>query len=564
MPESTIRLPIEIEKQAKAIDELKKVQKALADVGRESTSVNAAISKASKKMASDMGDAFTGMKKKGEDWKKSLTPARDGLELLTKGIQGLKKAIELAEFSQEFKRLERAIPVDRMRELQKEATGTTSKFELMQKAAKELGIGATEGMDETAKSLQNVLGQWNHFFEQAKVAVGGLIGDAILWLDRLSNKLAGIGGPRGVNQAELDANPRLNIALNARKAADDKWKAMMGMSGTKGQEAFLDQYGRATAEWHAFYNAGVDEFNRFGGDQESYAEPPNNKWGDYLSKMGRGITYGSKGAGKKAGAKSPEWKDKNWAQNAEGYIDDYFSGAQAGAGSSLWSTNFGGSAADDFLTGTADVGTKEMGALGMDWLSSLEGAGEKLKKYQEETEQYTSAINTAFDAMSSGVAAAVDAAVNGSESILKAFAKATSNELKAVALKNGILAIQEKALAFAAAARYDYRSAGEHNAAASQHALAAVAAGAGAMAAGALGMVAGGGGGGGPGGGNGRPVAGGQANQGGGPQTIIVNVHGAISAGDHAKLGETIVKATEAGRRSGRVRDQQTITTRFE
>lgn len=176
----------------------------------------------------------------------------------------------------------------------------------------------------------------------------------------------------------------------------------------------------------------------------------------------------------------------------------------------------------------------------------------------------SSALGGAFGAFGSGISSAVDAAVTGSESIGKAFMKASADALKSLAIESTVRALYNTAMGIGSLYLSPPAAAG-YFAAAGQFALAATAAGAGAAA---LGAMAGGGGAspGGGGGGAGMPSMAGmssfnpQQNQ---AQTIIVNVSGAVTAGDYKQLGTTIQKAVQAGQQAGSVRPDTSLTIKF-
>ena len=157
----------------------------------------------------------------------------------------------------------------------------------------------------------------------------------------------------------------------------------------------------------------------------------------------------------------------------------------------------------------------------------------------------------AFGALSDGIAASVSAAIDGSENIGKAFAKAAAAALKATAVQASVSALWETAKGIAALA-VGSPSAGAHFKAAAVFAATAVAAGVGSAAFGA----AGGGGasaigantGAGAAGGLGGRSSGGANGQ--GNVTYIINVNGYV--GDEKKLGEEIERKRQAAHRAGR------------
>ncbi len=244
-----------------------------------------------------------------------------------------------------------------------------------------------------------------------------------------------------------------------------------------------------------------------GGEREADGEWGGG-WGDLFSGLGAlpgalGEAYSSEGFLERrmrlynegqaaAGAKGLEG-----LLGAAGRIGGALDSALGGAGGAL--SLFGGGARD-----------------------KTEATTEKL---QEMLGDRASAVGSAYDALSSGIMAAVDAAITGSDSIGKAFAKAASAALKSIAVESTGRAIYHGALALGSLAFGDVKGAGLHAAAAAKFGLAAV--GTGVLAAGLGSLGAGGGASAGAGGG-GASVGGGFGGQsgGGGPRNITINVNG--------------------------------------
>jgi hypothetical protein len=165
--------------------------------------------------------------------------------------------------------------------------------------------------------------------------------------------------------------------------------------------------------------------------------------------------------------------------------------------------------------------------------------------------------------MSSGLSAAVEAAITGSDSIGKAFMKASAAALKSIAIESTVRALYNTAMGLGSL-YFDPPAAVGYFAAAATFGLAAAAAGAGSAVLGSLG--GGGAGGATPTAGSHVPgsIASSAPQQQQGAQTVIVNVNGALTAGDYAKLGSVIQKATQYGQQAGRVRSQSSLTVSFE
>lgn len=180
------------------------------------------------------------------------------------------------------------------------------------------------------------------------------------------------------------------------------------------------------------------------------------------------------------------------------------------------------------------------------------------EKFLANLEDQTSKTGAAFSALSSGMAASVEAAITGSQSIGQAFKNAAAAALKATAVESTIKALYHTAAGVGSIALGPIGgvSAAAHFKAAGLYAATALAAGAA-----SAGLGGGGGGGGGyagagaGGGGYSRP------SQGGGDGGSIINItigHGFV--GDEQKLGAEIHKAVASARRSGRARDSSVIS----
>ena len=161
----------------------------------------------------------------------------------------------------------------------------------------------------------------------------------------------------------------------------------------------------------------------------------------------------------------------------------------------------------------------------------------------------------AFGALSDGIAASVGAAIDGSESMGKAFLRAAAASLKATAIQATINALWETAQGFAKLATGN-PAAAAHFKAAAIFAATAAAAGAGSAA---LGSHGGGGGGGGSGARASGPSSGGFARGasggggGGGGNTIILV--GDVFGRRPEDIAADIEKARRQGKRTGRVID---------
>lgn len=215
-----------------------------------------------------------------------------------------------------------------------------------------------------------------------------------------------------------------------------------------------------------------------------------------------------------------------------------------------------------FLNPTApDAGGDERGGFLQSGFKDFTDQLQKEESFMSELKDKTSVLGGAFGTLESGISAAVEAAIDGSDSIAKAFAKASSAALKSIAIESATRALYETALGFGDLA-WGRPTAALHFKSAAVFTAAAVAAGVGAAALGALGggSSSSAGSGGVPSGGGG-PTS--QANN-NGPSVVNVYISGAVTAGDYAQLGETVTKAVKLGQQTGRVRSGDNVTVTWE
>lgn len=237
---------------------------------------------------------------------------------------------------------------------------------------------------------------------------------------------------------------------------------------------------------------------------------------------------------------------------------------------SLWgavrdagATNFSGGVADAAAGVTGGI-VDALHAFGSGAASVLapgvKGA-EDMRKFEGQLNDTSSVLGGSFAAMTSGLSAAVDAAVTGSMAIGKAFKQAAAAALKSLAIESAVRAAYNTAMGLGALVFRPDAAAG-YFAAAAQFSATAVLAGAGGA------LLGGGGGGGGGGAAASGPravpyVGGGGGGGGGGPQTIVVNIGGGVVASP-TELGRVIDEAVNQGRRAGRVRDEKNVVVRYE
>lgn len=556
MSESTIVLPIEV-KDEQAIRELKKIQAQLGAVGKESAAVNAALAKSmdavATKAAAAYGDIAAKIDKVGAATKR-LEGFAKGLITLEVGKKFIQWGADAAKFAMDFKRLEASVPVKRLRELQIETDGTVSKFELLKRASKD---ALALPVDEATKNMLRTQAAWEDFVDRVKVGVGSVVME-------VARGIAILTGLMDYSKSE-------KIQGRARDRAN---KRTPGLSlQNQGQLGFLPN-GEAWAAGQIGGQYAQDRASQIMAGQVVYAQElagsvREQQLLDINEKVNQQVElsklpgYTNKPNKKRGGGgrdqSTPWWTQLAYnTQRDTSFLRTDLAGLGRGA-----------------LGVLGDIGKGDSGqrSAGLDFIGGGEaGMGDLAKKMEEDREaseelltslrDQGTEIGAIFSGVTSGITAAMDAVISGEESVGKAIKKALSQELKAIAIKNTILAAEQAALAIGAAASYRYDSAAAHGVAAAKHAAVAI------LAGGSAAALGGGGGGGGAASGRAGAAGGGPSPTGSrtddrGPQNITVNVVVGAAA-DHGKLGEVIVKAIDKGKQSGRVRDDRQVTVQYE
>ncbi len=180
----------------------------------------------------------------------------------------------------------------------------------------------------------------------------------------------------------------------------------------------------------------------------------------------------------------------------------------------------------------------------------------KLEEFSELLQDKGTLAGGAFDALTSGMAAAVSAAIDGSESIGQAFLKASAAALKGLAVESTVRAAYHLAMGIGSAVIHPAAAAG-HFAASAKFAATAALAGVSSAALGAAYSAPGSAGGSGASAGNAtsmlRPNADSQ-----GPSTVIINVHGNM-LGTQRDLGATVSNAIEQSKSARRYRSSSVV-----
>lgn len=171
--------------------------------------------------------------------------------------------------------------------------------------------------------------------------------------------------------------------------------------------------------------------------------------------------------------------------------------------------------------------------------------------FMKQLTDQTTMLGGAWGVFQGAFGSAVSAAIDGSESIGKAFAKASAAGLKSLAVEYAVRALGEGAFALSSLAFGDGKGAATHGLAALKFAAAAAAAGVGSHV---LGSLAGGGGGGANAGagaaGGGYASAGARGGGGGGGDTIIVNL-GDGFYGNRQETADAVARGVRQATRQG-------------
>lgn len=572
MSESTITLPVVVEDRA-ALAELKKIQKELGAAGVESAKLNKQIEDSMKNMASKVGKAYGDMGLSLAGLKNKWTEFSSAINVAQQGFGWAKQAIDLAKYSAEFSRLERAVPVERMRALQAETGGTVSKFDLLKRAAKEMGLSATAGLDDASKRMQQTLITWENTVDSIKAGLGSIAMTAIDWLDRLSDSIAGVETIR-TRRDQARANAKRNIIDRRPQDPNASFAANAARNYVdEDSPEFLDEVAKQE-KWLIRNNVGADAAApRAILDAALRAQRDRpGAWSGLLKPSGGSIVpsigdayrsaqmWNAEAALQPGKRKDTKWTFGDLVSPTAHYGADIVNAGAGALGDWSQSANGVGSVFSRIggigggLAGAVG-GAYEAGAGGM--REGLGAQADKLAEFRKQIQDNTSAVGAAYSVLSSGLAAGVEAAIAGSDSIGRAALKAAQTSLRAIAVQSAVKAIYSTAEGlftgnpanFAAAAKYT---------------AAAIAAGVGSAALGSMAGSAGPSAGASAGGGNAAnavPTASQSVQS--GPQTIVVNIGGGVLAMDKGQLGEVVVKAIDAGKRVGRVRNDRDVSVQY-
>lgn len=570
MSESTIVLPIEVSDQ-KALAELKKIQASLGAVGKESADLNKRIADSMGKMATGYNKAFADITEKTKGFKQSWTELNQALEVGNKVLGGIRKAVEAAQFSAEFQRLEKAVPVEKFRELQRETQGTVSKFDLLKKAAADMNLAATAGLDEHTAAMKRSFVVWEDFYDRVKAGFGELIGGLSIGLARMLGIMEEGKEEARRRRGEMAAIAKYGAEASGhvpRNTSGDYMLTAEQKRAAELQRAVASTRYQAEMQRAMFWEYGE---GRYGDDEGAFSRSLESEFGAGNGSTGAWVNdYSGLGTGRRGRRlldatrqqRRPDTNTLFGVDRPGDRFQAYFDLFGRGAGDALSS----GAGALGLMNppGVGDVIGREFGGEGGgNWLSkgALGGASNgidaQMKKQQEfmkQIQDQTTVLGGAYTAMSAGLTAAVDAAISGSDAIGKAALKASAAALKAIA-------VEATAKSLFSLAEGLFTGNGAAFAASAKYAAAAVVAGAGSAV---LGGAAGGGATTGP---SSAAASGGSATgsrqEAAGPVNVTVNIQGA-TAGDQQKLGREVNRATRAALKASRIRNDQTLTVRFE
>lgn len=500
--------------------------------------------------------------------KESIVKAADGFNEVKQALGGVIEVasgvVELAKFSAEMRQMEKSVPLHTLKMMQQAVGGSVDKVTLMKAAMRSMNgeFHLTErGMQTVLTAADNLADKFGGDTMEAFESLMKVIrtgstkelanlgiafektGDKTKDLSRLMTELGKIAAkPVDVDPA-LEAIERLeagwhdfyismkawfgDLLIDAAKLATTAAAKVMSPAGDKMLQNKL---------WHVDHDRAIammrEDYAKSGGralsgDAEMEFSSKENE--DYWMRRAaseRGLAFQRQVTGqagltlanvarlrsqKMTEGKSTWQKDSKGPKDKLGIGDmDLLlnpTGALGGIGDELKGfmndepLDFSGFQRDFGALGGAfkefGKGGKVQGFFGTD-------EQEQLEKFKQQIADTTSVVGASYSALSEGIAAGVEAAISGSNSIGQAALKASANALKAIAIESSVKALFSTAeglftgnpKAFAAAAQY---------------AATAVAAGAGAALLGAAAGAMGGGGGAAAGGGGGATAGGGSS-----------------------------------------------------
>jgi hypothetical protein len=568
---STVTLPILVEDQ-KAISELKKVQSALGAVGLESQKLNKTIASGMESMAKKAGAAFEDIASKTKGATTRFIELNQALEVGKKIISFGKEAVELAKFSAEFRRMEAAVPVGKMRELESVTRGTASRFEMLKQATKGMDLPVTDAV----LKIERTQAAWSNLVDSVKLGLGDLVNE----IGHAAGRLLGI--VEATRAERLIAGSRGTALATGKFTGSDLNEYRSPFNFLPGVAMISQLSGNITgdagvAQQSMDFQARRAQALAAVARQLQVEDASSGTIGAaiFAQKFGQGVGGVSKGKTQRQKGREAQLQSGSWytdmLRNPDPIGDTVTGGIRGGMDAlQEWSIDpYGpkfGSGLGDVAKGLAAAPGALLGA-GVDGISGkLKAQNEAMAEFSKKLGDQTTAIGGAFTAMSAGLTAAVDAAITGSDSIGRAFLKAAGAALRGIALESTARAAYETAMGIGALANpLTAATAAGHFASAKAFAVAAAIAGVGSAGlSAAAGSGGGSGGGASRGGGNARdyaPVTGAQSDGGSQHITINMTVPPTHSAGE---MGEALTKAVDFAQRQGKVRSERNVVVRYE
>lgn len=402
-------------------------------------------------------------------------------------------------------------------------------------------------VNEGLKQIERAQAAWKDFINDVKSGLGQIvitIGDAI-------NKLLGLM-PKSKAQKTFEGLDEGSLAY-ARGAVPDAPRQ-------PGEVGYFQSGGGSMQRW-TFNADAANQMMRFQAARAQYYAmyAPKAAFDDSLS------TYQDQFAQQKAmqgplvegsqsgptGPSSSNSFGNLWSNLAKKDASSIFREGGRAIGNAVDPQAYGGPWQTMLRAASTTEGGLNLGGQLDDFLAQ----GKKINDIEDQIKDKTSILGGAFDSLSSGLAASVDAAITGSDNIGKAFLKASAMALKSIAIESTVRAAFELAMGLASSI-FAPGDAARHFAAAGQFAITAAIAGTGAALLGAAGGGFGGGGGGGGGGSPTTPAGNGAVSSGSAPvgpasQNFQIYI-GDGFVGRPDELGKQITESINAATKQGR------------
>lgn len=418
--------------------------------------------------------------------------------------------------------------------------------------------GESPPVNEGLKEIERVQTAWGDFVVDVKAGLGGII----LQLAEGIAKLTGLMDYSKSDKLSQRSTERARARTDAAIGQEGAWytsglgledvltnRLNPGGAAERNQRGLDFQVARAQELAQAAHEMIWEDTNAAARKAvEDALRRSKDKGKQWAGKMPGG---GGGGAGKKT---SSDW--------GSGYLrQGLLEGDRALSRGIDWGRGVLANASN-FETPDFDLSGAGLDALG----GGSQGGGDKLGQIYTDLSDKTTAVGAAYETLSAGIVASVDAAISGNDAIGRAALKAVQSTLKAIALESTARAAFEGAMALASLAIGNGPGAATHGKAAASFAIAAAIAGVSSATAGAFA----GAGGGSPsayGGPSSQPGGGnytGSRAQSSGAVNYTLNFYGTIAAGSKREVSEAVAGAVDQARRVGTSRSEQSLTVRFE